>query len=72
MMGQDAATVPLLGRDRFFELSSSAYFYTGAHAPALDRVTDKLAWAHRCQVVDLPVGSPYSRLRSAADTPSAG
>src|SRR4051812_33040205 len=42
----DASLIP---RRRFGELGDSVYLYTGAHAPALDRVTETLAWAHRCQ-----------------------
>jgi selenocysteine lyase/cysteine desulfurase len=41
--------IPLIARHRFPDLGDSLYLYTGAHAPALDRVTETLACAHRWQ-----------------------
>jgi selenocysteine lyase/cysteine desulfurase len=39
----------LLGRDAFTGLDHRAYLYTGAHAPALRRVTEAIARAHEAQ-----------------------
>jgi cysteine desulfurase/selenocysteine lyase len=50
-----APSAPLIAPDRFTGSNITQYLYTGAHAPALKRVTEMLAWGHRAQS-DGPAG----------------